>query len=208
LDSAVTLACSVKDGNETTALSFGYGQRHAKELESAAAVAKHYGIRHIITDIDLTAFRSSLIGNSKDIEKDRKNIGSDIPETYVPARNMIILSVAAGLCESIGADRIYIGANSVDYSGYPDCRKEFFEAFEKMIMKGTKAGVEGKAIKIETPILELSKSDIIKLGMKLKAPLHLTWSCYEGGERPCGRCDSCIIRKKGFADAGYKDVMR
>ena len=205
LDSAVTLACSVKDGNETIALSFRYGQRHARESDSAAAVAKHYGVKHVISDIDLTAFRSSLIGNSKDIEKDRKDIGKDIPNTYVPARNMIMLSIAAGLCESIGADKIYIGANSVDYSGYPDCRKEFFEAFEKMVLKGTKAGTEGRPIKIVTPILELSKSEIIKLGKKLNVPLHLTWSCYEGGETPCGRCDSCIIRKKGFAEAGYKD---
>ena len=208
LDSAVTLAHSISEGNETIALSFRYGQRHAKELDSAAAVAKHYGIKHTVVDIDLAAFRSSLIGNSKEIEKDRKNIGSDIPDTYVPARNMIMLSVAAGLCESAGAEMIYIGANSVDYSGYPDCRKEFFKAFEKMLSKGTKAGAEGRPIKVIAPILELSKADIVTLGKQLNVPMHLTWSCYEGGEAPCGRCDSCIIRKKGFADAGYKDVIR
>jgi len=205
LDSAVTLACSLNDGNETMALSFRYGQRHVRELDAAKAVAKHYRIKHIVTDIDLSSFASSLIGNSKDIGKDRKDIGRDIPDTYVPARNMIMMSVAAGLCESVGAEMIYIGANSVDYSGYPDCRKEFFEAFGNMIAKGTKAGVEGRPIKIMTPILELPKPEIIKLGMKLKAPLHLTWSCYDGLERPCGRCDSCVIRKKGFEEAGYKD---
>jgi len=205
LDSTVTLACSVNDGNETVALSIRYGQRHTKELDSAKAVAKHYKVKHMIIDVDLSAFRSSLTDRSKDIAKDRKNIGSDIPDTYVPARNMIMLSVAAGLCESIDADRIYIGANAVDYSGYPDCRKEFFDSFAKMIKKGTKAGAEGKAIKIVTPILEMSKSDIVRLGKKLKAPMHLTWSCYGGNERPCGHCDSCILRKKGFADAGYKD---
>lgn len=205
LDSTVTLASSISGGNETTALSFRYGQRHIRELDSAAAVAKHYGIRHIIADIDLSSFRSSLIGDSGEIGKDRKNIGGDIPDTYVPARNIIMLSVAAGLCESIGAELIYIGANSVDYSGYPDCRKEFFDAFEEVISKGTKAGADGTPIKVVTPILTLSKSDIIKLGMRLNAPLHLTWSCYEGGGTPCGRCDSCILREKGFRDAGYRD---
>jgi 7-cyano-7-deazaguanine synthase len=205
LDSAVTLAHSVNEGNENIALSFRYGQRHTKELGSAKDVALHYGIRHMIIDIDLSAFRSSLIGNSKDIEKDREQIGSDIPDTYVPARNMILMSIAAGLCESMDAEMIYIGANSVDYSGYPDCRKEFFDAFEKMIALGTKAGAEGRRIRIMAPILDMSKADIIRLGKKLKAPMHLTWSCYGGGGKACGRCDSCLIRKKGFADAGCKD---
>jgi 7-cyano-7-deazaguanine synthase len=207
LDSAVTLAHSIADGNNTVALSFRYGQRHTKELGSAKAVAEHYNVKHVVTDIDLSMFRSSLLGNSKNIEKDRKNIGEDIPDTYVPARNMIMLSVAAGLCESIDADRIYIGANSVDYSGYPDCRNEFFIAFEEMIKKGTKAGAEGRPIKIVTPILDLSKSEIVKLGKKLNVPLHLTWSCYSGGDKACGRCDSCILRLKGFEDAGYKDEV-
>jgi len=205
LDSTVTLAHCISGGNEAIALSFRYGQRHTRELDSAKAVADHYGIRHVITEMDLSSFRSSLIGGNGDVEKDRKNIGHDIPDTYVPARNMIMLSVAAGLCESVDADRIYIGANSVDYSGYPDCRKEFFDAFEKMIEKGTKAGAEGAKIKVVTPILNLTKAEIVRLGKELNAPLHLTWSCYSGGEKACGRCDSCILRLKGFADAGYKD---
>jgi len=205
LDSTVTLAHSVNEGNETVALSFRYGQRHEKETEAAKAVAEYYKVKHVIVDIDLSMFDSSLIGSTKQIEKDRRSIGSDIPDTYVPARNMIMLSVAVGLCESAGAELIYIGANSVDYSGYPDCRKEFFKAFEKMVSKGTKAGVEGRPIKVIAPILELSKADIVTLGKQLNAPLHLTWSCYEGAETPCGKCDSCIIRKKGFASAGYKD---
>ncbi|MCL1904545.1 MAG: 7-cyano-7-deazaguanine synthase QueC [Methanomassiliicoccaceae archaeon] len=207
LDSTVTLAHCIDDGNEAIALSFRYGQRHTKELDSAKAIVDHYGIKHIITDIDLSSFRSSLIGNKGEIKKDRKNIGDDIPDTYVPARNMIMLSVAAGLCESLGAESIYIGANSVDYSGYPDCRKEFFDSFETMMAKGTKAGVEGHMIKIAAPILNLTKAEIVKLGKRLNAPLHLTWSCYSGGERACGRCDSCILRLKGFADAGYKDEV-
>ncbi|MCL2143018.1 MAG: 7-cyano-7-deazaguanine synthase QueC [Methanomassiliicoccaceae archaeon] len=207
LDSAVTLACSVNDGNETVALSFRYGQRHTKELNSAKAVASHYNVRHEIIDIDLSAFRSSLVDVSGEIRKDGKDIGNDIPDTYVPARNMIFLSIAAGLCESLGAEMIYIGANSVDYSGYPDCRKEFFDAFAEAIKKGTKAGTEGKHIKIMTPILDLSKSQIVMLGKRLNVPLHLTWSCYAGNDKACGRCDSCILRLKGFADAGYRDEV-
>jgi len=205
LDSTVTLADSLRNGNDTIALSFRYGQKHLRELDSAKAVASHYNIKHMIVDVDLSSFRSSLTDRSKKIEKDRDNIGSGIPDTYVPARNMIMLSVAAGLCESVDAEMIYIGANVIDYSGYPDCRKEFFDSFEAMISKGTKAGVEGRSIKIVAPILDMTKSEIIKYGKELNAPLHLTWSCYSGGERPCGHCDSCLLRKKGFADAGYKD---
>ncbi|MCL2890584.1 MAG: 7-cyano-7-deazaguanine synthase QueC [Methanomassiliicoccaceae archaeon] len=208
LDSTVTLADSLRSGNETIALSFRYGQKHMRELDSAKAVASYYKIRHMIVDVDLSSFRSSLTDNSKEIEKDREAIGSGIPDTYVPARNMIMLSVAAGLCESVDAEMIYIGANVIDYSGYPDCRKEFFDSFEAMISKGTKAGVEGHPIRIVAPILNMTKAQIIKYGKEMNAPLYLTWSCYSGGERPCGHCDSCLIRKKGFADAGYEDVMR
>ncbi len=209
LDSTTTLAQAIADGHEVVALSFRYGQRHSRELDSAANVAKYYGVRHVIVDIDLSMFRSAL--TNKDIEvpenRDESQMGSDIPVTYVPARNIIMLSVAAGLCESVDADRIYIGANVIDYSGYPDCRPEFFYAFEKMINVGTKSGVEGHPIRIETPILQCSKADIVKLGKKLEAPLHLTWSCYEGGEKACGKCDSCQLRLKGFEEAGYKDEI-
>lgn len=209
LDSTTTLAQAIADGNEVTALSFRYGQRHSKELVSASNVAKHYGIRHVIVDMDLSMFRSALTMKDIDVpeNRDESQMGSDIPVTYVPARNIIMMSVAAGLCESVDADKIYIGANVVDYSGYPDCRPEFFEAFEKMINVGTKAGVEGHPIRIETPILHCSKADIVRLGKKLGAPLHLTWSCYEGGEKACGKCDSCQLRLKGFEEAGYKDEI-
>ena len=206
LDSTVTLAHSIDEGNENIALSFRYGQRHTRELLSAKAVAEHYGTEHMVMDIDLSVFRSSLIG-TKNIEKDRAAIGNDIPDTYVPARNLIMLSVAAGLCESFGASMIYIGANSVDYSGYPDCRREFFDAFGEAVAKGTKAGAEGRPIRIVTPILNMSKSEIIDRGIRLKAPLGLTWSCYLGGGKACGRCDSCMLRLKGFADAGRKDEV-
>ena len=209
LDSTTCLAQSIADGNEPIALSFRYGQRHTKELKSAANVAAHYGVKHIIIDMDLSMFHSALTDMSLDVpeNRDEDSMGSDIPITYVPARNIIMLSVAAGVCESFGADKIYIGVNSVDYSGYPDCRPEFIKAFEDAINKGTKAGVEGHPIKIVTPIQYASKSDIVKLGKKLSAPLHLTWSCYEGGEKACGKCDSCQLRLKGFADAGYKDEI-
>ena len=209
LDSTTTLAQAIADGCNVTALSFRYGQRHTKELVSAANVAKFFNVKHVIVDIDLSMFRSALTRPEIDVpeNRDESQMGQDIPVTYVPARNIIMMSVAAGLCESVDANRIYIGANVVDYSGYPDCRPEFFEAFEKMIAVGTKAGVEGHPIRICTPILHSSKADIVRLGKKLGAPLHLTWSCYEGGEKACGRCDSCQLRLAGFKEAGYKDEI-
>ena len=191
LDSTVTLAMALDQGIEATALSFRYGQRHTKELESAGNVCRHYGIRHVVVDIDLTSFRSALTDNSIEVPTDREGeLDKEIPITYVPARNIIFLSVAAGLCESIDADSIYIGANAIDYSGYPDCRPEFFEAFKDMLSKGTKAGVEGNPIEIRTPILRNTKADIVRIGKELKAPLDLTWSCYNGGDKACGHCDS------------------
>lgn len=207
LDSTTVLAKALDEGCEVVALSFRYGQRHSRELDSAKAVAEHYGTRHVVVDIDLSMFRSALTDPDIDVPEGREKIGSDIPDTYVPARNIIMLSVAAGLCESLDADRIYIGANVVDYSGYPDCRPQFFEAFRKMLSVGTKAGTEGRPIRIETPILSKSKAEIVKLGKDLGAPLHLTWSCYEGGEKACGRCDSCILRLRGFEEAGFRDEI-
>ena len=206
LDSTVTLALALADGFEVTALSFRYGQRHTKELDSARRVCIHYGIEHTIVDLDLSSFRSALTDRRIDVPEDRE-IGSEIPITYVPARNIVFLSIAAGLCESIDADRIYIGANAIDYSGYPDCRPEFFQAFSEMLSKGTKAGVEGNEIEIATPILRNTKADIVRIGKELNAPLRMTWSCYNGGDKACGRCDSCMLRLKGFSEAGYPDEI-
>jgi 7-cyano-7-deazaguanine synthase len=160
-------------------------------------------------DLDLSSFRSALTRNDIAVPErgSTAEIGEDIPITYVPARNIIFLSIAAGLAESVDADRIFIGANAIDYSGYPDCRPEFFRAFETVLKVGTKAGVEGEPIIIEHPILRSTKEDIVRLGKKLKAPLELTWSCYQGGDKACGRCDSCLLRLKGFADAGFKDEI-
>ena len=125
----------------------------------------------------------------------------------VPARNLILLSIAAGLCESEGGETIFIGANAIDYSGYPDCRPDFFRAFEEVLKKGTKSGVEGKPITIQAPIISKTKAEIVKLGKELNAPLHLTWSCYQGGDRACGKCDSCLLRLKGFDEAGFTDPI-
>ena len=208
LDSTTTLAQALADGCEVTALSFRYGQRHTKELVSAENVCKHYRVDHIVIDLNLGSFRSALTRKDIDVPMDRKGeLDAEIPVTYVPARNIVFLSIAAGLCESVDADRIYIGANSLDYSGYPDCRPEFFTAYEAMLAQGTKTGVEGNPIKIMTPILQCSKADIVRLGKKLKAPLEMTWSCYNGGEKACGHCDSCRLRLKGFEEAGYKDEI-
>ena len=208
LDSTVTMAIAIDEGMEVAPLSFRYGQRHTKELDSAAAVCRHYGVRGSVIDIDMSSFRSALTDKSIDVPSDRKGkLEENIPITYVPARNIIFLSIAAGLCESIGAEAIYIGANAIDYSGYPDCRPEFFRSFEDTLAKGTKAGTEGRAPEIRTPIIGFSKADIVKKGKELNAPLNLTWSCYNGGDKACGRCDSCRLRLKGFREAGFKDEI-
>ncbi len=208
LDSTTTLAQAIEDGCEVTALSFRYGQRHTRELTSAENVCKHYNVDHVIIDLNLSSFRSALTRDEIDVPMDREGeLSEEIPVTYVPARNIVFMSIAAGLCESVDADRIYIGANAVDYSGYPDCRPEFFESFQEMLSKGTKAGVEGRPIEVMTPIMYDSKADIVRRGKRLGAPLELSWSCYNGGDKACGHCDSCRLRLKGFADAGYTDEI-
>jgi 7-cyano-7-deazaguanine synthase len=208
LDSTVTLAYALHQGYEVTALTINYGQRHKRELDAARAVTAHYQVPHILMEFPLTGFRSALIDESIPVP-DRKpeDIGYDIPDTYVPARNIVFLSLAAGLAESIEASAVFIGANSIDYSGYPDCRPEFFQSFESMLEVGTKRGVLGHPVRIEHPILKNTKAEIVKMGMKLEAPLHLTWSCYRGGEKACGHCDSCVLRLKGFKEAGVKDPV-
>ena len=195
LDSTTCLAQAIADGCEVTAISFRYGQRHTKELTSAQNVCDFYNVDHVVIDLDLSSFRSALTRKDIDVPMDREGeLDAKIPITYVPARNIVFLSIAAGLCESVDADRIYIGANSVDFSGYPDCTPAFYEAFQAMLAVGTKAGVEGNPIQIVTPILHDS-------------PLHLTWSCYNGGEKACGHCDSCRLRLQGFKEAGFRDEI-
>lgn len=211
LDSTVTIAVAISAGFEAIPLTINYGQRHMRELRAAKDVVKFYNLEnHVIIDLDLTVFKTSALtspdfdvpeGNGDDLS------GTMIPVTYVPSRNIIFLGIAAGLCESESAEKIFIGANSIDYSGYPDCRPEFLEAFQKTLEVGTKAGIEGRSPSIEAPLLYLTKADIVGLGKRLGAPLHLTWSCYKGGVKACGRCDSCLLRLRGFREAGYEDEI-
>lgn len=212
LDSAVSAFIARDMGYELFALSFVYGQRHDKEIKSAKKIAKILDVKkHVIFDIDIGQFGgSSLVDKSikPSINHKIEDIGKEIPNTYVPARNTIFLSVALGFAETVDADTIFIGATCTDYSGYPDCRPKYFEAFQKMADLATKKGVNGKSIFIMTPVLNSTKADIIKKGSELNVPFEKTWSCYLGGEKACGRCDSCLLRLKGFKEAGLKDPLK
>lgn len=207
LDSAVALHLSQSQGFEAHALSFDYGQRHKRELDSAKAVAKSAGVAsHQVVSLLLSNWGgSSLTDSQMDVENgdvDR----TDIPATYVPARNMVFLSVAASLAEALGAQDIFIGVSQVDYSGYVDCREEFIRSMQDTINKGTVMGaVKGQPITINAPFAHSTKAEEIKLGMELGVDFSLTWSCYRGGEKPCGTCDSCLLRAKAFAEAGFAD---
>ena len=210
IDSATTLAIAKDSGYEVYAISFRYGQRHGFELEAAKKIAEQMDIvKHLIMDIDLSSFGGSALTDKINVPKGQKveSIGEEIPVTYVPARNLIFLSLALGWAEILGCTDIFIGVNAVDYSGYPDCRPEFIKAFEKTANLGTKIGVEGSKIKIHTPLISLSKAEIIKKGIKLGVDYRLTHSCYDPDDkgRACGRCDSCLLRKKGFKEAGVED---
>lgn len=210
LDSATCLAIARRDGYRCYALSFDYGQRHRTELDAAARVASSLGaVEHRVVKIDLRAFGGSALTDEIDVPKD--GISAGIPVTYVPARNTVFLSFALAWAEVLESSHIFIGVNSIDYSGYPDCRPEFIAAFEKMANLATKSGVEGRThMNIHTPLIQLSKSEIIKLGRELGVDFSLTHSCYDPDAegRACGRCDSCRLRLKGFADAGLNDPVR
>jgi 7-cyano-7-deazaguanine synthase len=211
IDSSVTSFIANNMGYKIYALSFLYGQKHKKELRCSSEIAKAVNsIDHIIFKIDLSRFGgSSLIDTSINIPDkiDVKEIGKSIPSTYVPARNTVFLSIALSYAETINSDAIFIGATSTDYSGYPDCRAEYINAFQNMANLATKRGVEGNKIKIIAPLLYLSKPEIIKKGVDLDVPFDKTWSCYQGKEYACGKCESCLIRLKGFKDAGFKDPI-
>lgn len=211
IDSCVSMFLAKKAGYEIHALSFDYGQRHKKELKCAKEVASVVKAKkHVVFDIDLSKFGgSSLVDKSSDIPKDKDlaDISKSIPSTYVPARNTVFLSIGLAYAEVVDADAIFIGATATDYSGYPDCRPKYIAAFQKITTLGTKRGVDGKPIKIEAPLLYLKKSEIIKKGLELGAPLDKTWSCYQGSAKACGRCDSCLLRLKGFKEAGFKDQI-
>lgn len=208
LDSATTLYLAQKNGFKPNCLIFDYGQRHKKEIEAAKKIAKVAGSPARIIKITLPWKGSSLLDTRVSLLKQvNRPTGkqANIPSTYVPGRNIIFLSFALSYAEAIKAKAIFIGAHIQDYSGYPDCRPEFYRAFDKVISCGTKAGIEKKRIKIYTPLIQKNKAQIIGLAIKLGVPLELTWSCYKGGKTPCGKCDSCYFRTKGFRDAGIKD---
>jgi 7-cyano-7-deazaguanine synthase len=208
LDSYTAAAIAKSDGFALCALTVAYGQRHALELESARAVAGALGVeRRLELAIDLRAIGGSALTSDADVPRDRDLNAAGIPSTYVPARNTIFLSLALGWAEVLGARDIVIGVNALDYSGYPDCRPEFIAAFEQVAALGTRAGVEGAAFRIHTPLITLSKADIIRRGVALGLDYSLTTSCYNPSPegRPCGRCDSCVLRAKGFREAGIVD---
>ncbi len=211
LDSAVAAAIASSEGFEVHALTVDYGQRHAKEIKAAKALAKALGAAdHRLIKVPLADFGGSALTDKRmriPTSRSKKEIGRDIPATYVPGRNTVLLSIALSWAEALDADAVFIGAHSVDYSGYPDCRPEYLEAFEKVSSLGTRRGVEGRPVRIEAPLVRMDKSQIIERGKELKVPFELTWSCYLGGEKACGRCDSCLIRLNAFREAGMEDPI-
>jgi 7-cyano-7-deazaguanine synthase len=214
LDSTVCMALAGREsGQPPLAVTFDYGQRHRTELDRSAGVAGHYRSEHLVVHLDTTAWGGSALtdpsidvpaatppANGPDGSSDQ-----GIPVTYVPARNSIFLAVALGVAEARKLDAVWIGVNAIDYSGYPDCRPEFIEAFRGVAATGQKRGVEGNPIAIRTPLIESTKAEIVRMGLDLGAPLSLTWSCYQGGDVPCGVCDACVLRAAGFAAAGADD---
>jgi 7-cyano-7-deazaguanine synthase len=211
LDSATCLAYARREGFECYALSFDYGQRHRVELDGAAKLAACLGAaRHIVAKISLDAFGGSALTDAIAVPKGRslEEMGRGIPVTYVPARNTIFLSFALAWAEVLESENIFIGVNALDYSGYPDCRPEFIEAYERLANLATKAGVEGRThLRIHTPLIHLTKAQIVRLGRELGVPFGLTHSCYDPlpSGAPCGECDACLLRRKGFEEAGIED---
>lgn len=206
LDSMVAAALAREAGHTIHALTVDYGQRHRRELESARAIARMLGVaRHVVLPLDLTAFGGSAL--TADIAVPKGGVAPGIPITYVPARNTIFLALTLGLAEVAGARSIWIGVNALDYSGYPDCRPEFIAAFQAMAALATRAGVEGASVRIEAPLQHSSKADIAREAARLGLDTGLSWSCYDPapGGRACGLCDSCRLRRKGFAEAGLTD---
>ena len=213
IDSTTTLAIAIAEGYEAYALSFDYGQRHQIEMEAARRVANSLGAKERrVAKIDMRIFGGSALTDEIDVPKERSEteIARGIPITYVPARNTIFLAYALAWAEVVPASDIFIGVNAIDYSGYPDCRPQFIEAFEKLANVGTKAGVEGRRFRVHTPLITFSKAEIIRKAADLDVDLSLTHSCYDPTPegRACGECDSCLLRLKGFREAGIKDPIR
>jgi len=209
LDSTTALYWALSKGFDCQAVSFNYGQRHARENKSARAIARRAGVKLYEIDLKFPWFASCSLVNGKmplpDVTLSKIGSKGDIPSTYVPGRNLVFASVGFSLADAVGARAIVLGPNVIDYSGYPDCRPAFYRALERAAAFGTRSGAGGKKIALLTPLIKLNKAEIVRLALRLKAPLSLTWSCYSGGGRPCGRCDSCKLRAKGFAQAGIPD---
>jgi 7-cyano-7-deazaguanine synthase len=205
LDSTVCLGLATIDvgAADTLAVTFDYGQRHRVELERARAVAGHYGVEQLVVHLDASQWGGSALTDPNIDVPTTTDAG--IPATYVPARNLIFLSVAVGIAEVHDLGSVWIGINALDYSGYPDCRPEFLRSFEATAALALKRGIEGNPVVMRAPLVDLRKVDIVRLGLDIGAPLELTWSCYRGGDTPCGDCDACRLRSKGFAEAGLPD---
>ncbi|MGW4580320.1 7-cyano-7-deazaguanine synthase QueC [Rhodococcus ruber] len=215
LDSTTVIAIAQSQGFQPYALSFRYGQRHVIELDAAARAAQAFGAaQHVVANIDLRVFGGSALTDDIEVPKhskvDEVNNPQTVPVTYVPARNTIFLSYALAYAETVGASDIFLGVNAMDYSGYPDCRPEYIEAFERMANLATKVGVEGGHIKLHTPLLHMTKGDIVRTGTELGVDYSITSSCYDPDAqgRPCGECDSCLLRLKGFEEAGLPDPLQ
>ncbi|MBW4527999.1 MAG: 7-cyano-7-deazaguanine synthase QueC [Phormidium tanganyikae FI6-MK23] len=207
LDSATTTAQAIVDGYEPIALSFRYGQRHDRELQAAQILSKHFNLsQHFVIDVNLAQWGGSALTDTA-IDVPTEGIQPDlIPITYVPGRNTVFISIALSLAEAQNAEAIYLGINAVDYSGYPDCRPEYLSAFQTLAQLSSKAGLEGKAPKLVAPLVMDSKTDIVKRALALGVPIDKTWSCYQGGELPCGVCDSCRIRDRALIEAGHPEL--
>ncbi len=212
LDSTTTLAIARSEGYDLYAISFNYGQRHRVELNAAKGVAEATGgCNHLIVDVNLRQIGASALTSEQEVPKGRsmEEMSAEIPVTYVPARNTVFLSLALAWAEALEARDIFIGVNALDYSGYPDCRPEYIEAFTKTANLATRAGVQGKGFRIHTPLISMTKAQIIRKGLELGVDYSLTHSCYDPfpNGKPCGRCDSCLLRQKGFEEAGVKDPI-
>ena len=209
MDSATCLALATRGRGPVHALTVVYGQRHAREVRAARALARHYRARrHLVVTLPLGRLLDSSLTDRRRAIPSRPARPGRIPSTYVPARNTILLAVALGYAESHGLDTIVLGANAIDYSGYPDCRPEFLRAFERLARQATKAGVEGRLqLKVRAPLVSKSKAEIVRWGERLGVPWAQSWSCYAGGRRPCGTCDACRLRARGFHEAGVRDPL-
>jgi 7-cyano-7-deazaguanine synthase len=206
MDSAVTLYMA-REEYQCHVLMFDYGQKAVKELDFARKIAEEAGCSYRLLKIDLPWKGSSLLDGSKEVPEAAEACGESIPDTYVPARNMIFLSYGISFAEAIGADAVFIGAHQLDYSNYPDCRSGFFDAFSEAVRKGTKSGVEKSEVKVVTPIINMTKKEIVCMGNELGVPFEYTWSCYEQDSTPCGKCESCVFRMKAFEEAGIQDPL-